>query len=47
VPLVPPGTVEERTKARLTAARFARDADELRTLLDMLALWPNQDPPPR
>lgn len=44
--LVPParGTVRERQRARLTAARAARgDADILRHYLDALALYPAQD----
>jgi hypothetical protein len=33
-----PDDPEEQAKARLTAARYATDADDLRTLLDMLGL---------
>lgn len=43
LPPVPPGTVEERARARLAAAALARDADDLRFILDVLALWPAQD----
>ena len=42
-----PGTVEERQRARLGAAqltlRNGGTAEDLRTLLSALALWPNQD----
>lgn len=40
---VPPATADHRAQARLTVARHARDADDLRHLLDVLALWPAQD----
>lgn len=33
-----------RVKARRTVANNAQAADDLRMLLDMLALWPHQDP---
>lgn len=38
---------DQRARARLAAARLARDADDLRLILDMLELWPADDPPPR
>lgn len=37
------GTVDERHRARITTARRAADAADLRYLLDALALWPQQD----
>lgn len=43
LPLVAPGTREERARARLTAARFARDTDDLRLILSALDLWPRGD----
>ena len=35
-----------RDRARLTAARFAHDTDDLRMILDSLALWPSMDSEP-
>jgi hypothetical protein len=35
-----------RDKARLTVARFACAADDLKEMLDCLALWPHQDKDP-
>jgi hypothetical protein len=35
-----------RDRARLTAARFAYDAEDLKELLDSLALWPSTDSDP-
>lgn len=35
---------EQRRKARLATARFALDAADLKLMLDMLGLWPDQDP---
>jgi hypothetical protein len=46
--LVKPGTQDEREQARLGAARMVRraggDAEDLREVLDALALWPTNDP---
>jgi hypothetical protein len=33
----------KRDAARLTVARQARDANDLKQLIDMLGLWPHQD----
>jgi hypothetical protein len=45
--LVKPGTQGERERARLGVARMVRrsggDAEDLRCVLDALALWPAQD----
>lgn len=38
-----PITPDQRHRARLTLARHARDADDLRHLLDVTGLWPAQD----
>lgn len=43
---VAPRSTDERHAARLTVARNARDADELRRLLDILGLWPADDGQP-
>lgn len=47
LPLIKPGSVDERRKARIGAAlltvRNDGTTDDLRTLLDVLALWPQQD----
>lgn len=40
---VPPRSVVERQAARLTVARFALDAQDLRGLLDCLGLWRADD----
>lgn len=43
---VAPVTITQRHKARLTTARYARDTDDLRRLLDVLGLWPAADHQP-
>lgn len=48
IPLVKPGTREERVQARHNAAvlvvRNGGDAEDLKRMFDQLALWPHQDP---
>lgn len=43
VPLPLPVPIEHRRRARQTIARHALDAQDLRYLLNVLALWPEQD----
>jgi len=47
IPLIKPGTLDERARARLGAARLvARNhgtADDLRLILSSLDLWPASD----
>lgn len=43
VTLAAPRTPAERARARLTAARYAHNATDLRHLLDVLDLWPASD----
>jgi formylmethanofuran dehydrogenase subunit E len=38
---------EEQAKARITAAHYAENADELRTFLNMLGLTPEKKPAPK